>query len=192
MEEQTYIIPDVCFSKECAQNYERNKRMQKIQREMAARALELLGLKKGKILDAGCGTGFGTEVIRAAGFEVIGIDISEPMLDIAKKKGFDVRKADFTNLPFPDSTFDGIICISSLQWIYGRSAQEVMDKFYNTAREFFRVLKKRGAAVVQFYPKTPQEFDLAVAAFRDAGFAARIAIDFPDTRKQKKYIVLQK
>jgi len=190
--ETDFFNPEIYYSKEAAFNYEKNKRMQQIQKEMTERALELIELKKGKILDIGCGTGFSMQAIKDNGFEVQGIDISQPMINIAKKKGFKVKKADFSNIPFEDKTFDGIISISALQWITGKSYSEVIEHFNKTAREFYRVLKKKGKAVIQFYPKTEEEFNIVIESFKKAGFSILIAEDFPNTKKRKRYLILTK
>ena len=44
------------------------------------------GVKEGILLDLGCGTGSVTELLAEAGFDMIGIDNSEEMLDIAIEK----------------------------------------------------------------------------------------------------------
>jgi 18S rRNA (guanine1575-N7)-methyltransferase len=191
--EEFYVIPETYFSKEAARNYDKSPRMKKVQHELTERAVELLELDNGKVLDVGCGTGFSMQVLVDHGLECIGIDISQPMLDIAKSKGFKVRKADFTKLPFKDRTFDAIISISSLQWVYGKSYDDVVDKYSSIAKEFYRVLKSGGKAVVQFYPKTEKEFDIVVKKFKSAKFSVTIAIDYPDIKKRtKKFIILEK
>lgn len=191
--EELYVIPETYFSKEAALNYDRSPRMKKVQRELTERAAELLGITSGKVLDAGCGTGFSMEVLAEHGLDCVGIDISQPMLDIAKRKGFKVKKADFAKLPFRDNAFDAVVSISSLQWIYGKSYDDILDKYAKVAKEFHRVLKKGGKAVVQFYPKTEKEFDIAVKNFKSAKFKVTIAIDYPNIKKRtKKFIMLEK
>jgi 18S rRNA (guanine1575-N7)-methyltransferase len=191
--ERLYVSPESYFSEEAAEHYDRSPRMRKVQAELAARSLELLGVGKGRLLDVGCGTGMSMLVAKQAGFDVVGVDISEPMLRIAARKGLKVEKADFTSLPFPDKSFDALISISALQWVWGKSYEDVLAKYRKAASEFHRVLKKGGKAVVQFYPKTEKEFDIVVAAFRRAGFGVRIAIDYPDSpRKTKRYILLSR
>ncbi|MEM0372609.1 MAG: class I SAM-dependent methyltransferase [archaeon] len=191
--EEDYVLPELYFSKAAALAYEKNKRMQKVQKEMAERAIELLGMKKGRVLDVGCGTGFSMKALQDAGFNAAGIDISEAMLEIARSKGFNVMRADFRSLPFENESFDAIISISALQWVHGKSYEEVVDYYRDIASEFHRVLAKKGRAVVQFYPKTEQEFSLCVRSFVKAGFSVTIAEDYPDIpKKRKRYIILQK
>ena len=44
------------------------------------------GVKDGILLDLGCGTGSVTELLAESGFDMIGIDNSEEMLEIAMEK----------------------------------------------------------------------------------------------------------
>lgn len=46
-------------------------------------ALESFDIRDGLILDLGCGTGTLTELLAAKGFDMIGVDCSEEMLNIA-------------------------------------------------------------------------------------------------------------
>jgi len=72
-------------------------------------------MRKSKILDIGCGSGRTTFPLFEKGFNVIGIDITPEMIDIAKKIALsknlqiDFRIGDATKLEFPDNYFDGAI-----------------------------------------------------------------------------------
>lgn len=44
------------------------------------------GIEDGLVLDLGCGTGSMTELLAAAGFDMIGVDNSEDMLELAQEK----------------------------------------------------------------------------------------------------------
>ena len=61
------------------------------------------------ILDLGIGTGLGSELFEKAGLRVVGVDVSEEMLDICRKKGFATRLVlhDLTTTPYP---FDDNSC----------------------------------------------------------------------------------
>lgn len=48
--------------------------------------LEEYGVRDGLVLDLGCGTGNMTELLAGNGYDMIGIDLSEEMLEIATKK----------------------------------------------------------------------------------------------------------
>jgi SAM-dependent methyltransferase len=68
-----------------------------------------------KVLDIATGTGEQALAFGERGFEVVGVDISEAMLGIAKRKNrfsnVTFRCADATALPFEDQSFDAA-CIS--------------------------------------------------------------------------------
>jgi ubiquinone/menaquinone biosynthesis C-methylase UbiE len=76
-----------------------------------ARALGILG--RGLILDMPCGTGILHEFLGAAGFEVIGADLSPAMLTVAREKGNGVKhvRADVTRLPFRPGSFEAVLCV---------------------------------------------------------------------------------
>lgn len=44
------------------------------------------GSSKGLVIDLGCGSGLWAQELTKAGYQVVGIDISEPMIDIARKR----------------------------------------------------------------------------------------------------------
>lgn len=64
------------------------------------------------VLDVCCGTGLVTKAALQRGADVVGLDISEPMVEIAGAKRLDAsfRTGDAEALPFPDATFDRVIC----------------------------------------------------------------------------------
>jgi len=193
MIEQEYFYPEIYFSKEAAYNYDHSPRMRQMQRELTERALELLGLTSGHILDVGCGTGFSMQVISEQGFTCEGIDISEYMVAIAVAKGYRAQKGDMHEIPYAKNLFDGLISISTLQWVTGKSYDDIVTNYERVAREFYRVLKRKGRAVVQFYPRTQEILDIAAQSFKKAGFKVTIAVDYPDVqRRTKKYLVMEK
>lgn len=57
--------------------------------EWCQRIVELLkeyGVNEGLVLDLGCGTGTLTELLAEAGYDMIGVDVSEEMLELASEK----------------------------------------------------------------------------------------------------------
>jgi len=106
--------------------------------------LDLLKPKPGEvILDAGCGTGVFTLDILSIGSQVIGLDISLPMLIHAGKKlkGFPFERvlADMSNLPFPESSFDKVVSVTAVEFI--KDAR-------GAVKELFRVTKRGGCIVL--------------------------------------------
>ena len=68
-----------------------------------------------RVLDIGCGTGAQLAIYQAGGCQVFGIDLSQPMLRVARSN-LDhpavLTIADALRIPYPDRTFD--LVISSL------------------------------------------------------------------------------
>ena len=80
------------------------------------KAASFADAKKGsRILDVCTGTGKQAFAFAKKGYDVTGIDMSEGMLGIAKKKNryrnLKFQAADVTKLPFEDSSFD-VCCVS--------------------------------------------------------------------------------
>ena len=69
---------------------------------------------KMRILDVG--TGFLALILAELGHEVVGLDISDGMLSVARKKAeqrglrIQFKLGDAENLPFKDDSFDAVIC----------------------------------------------------------------------------------
>jgi ubiquinone/menaquinone biosynthesis C-methylase UbiE len=102
------------------------------------RILDLASITPGaRVLDIGCGTG--TQALATArrcgpGGTVVGVDISAPMLDAARRKarrrGLDIafRQADAAELPFPDGSFDVVTFTTVLHMVpEGRRARSLAE-----------------------------------------------------------------
>lgn len=93
-----------------------------LQREVCARLLAQLGdAPPARILDAGCGTGYGARLLRERWprAEIVAADFAEAMAATARRSapaGTACAVADVEALPFADAAFD--LCWSSLtvQW----------------------------------------------------------------------------
>jgi len=97
-----------------------------------------------KILDLGCGNGRLVELFQEKNIEYFGVDNSEKLIKIARKKypygKFQV--ADALNIPFPSDFFDKIISIAVLHHI---PSEELRLQFIKEAK---RVLKPKGLFIV--------------------------------------------
>ena len=73
----------------------------------------------GDVLEVAVGTGRNFPFYRE-GVRLTGIDLSSAMLEIARKKAdelgldADLREGDAQELPFPDASFDAVVCTLSL------------------------------------------------------------------------------
>jgi SAM-dependent methyltransferase len=99
-------------------------------------AVRLLSPGRGRLLDLGCGTGAQTVAFRDAGWEVVGVDISEDMLRRARDRGLEVVQSDVAELPFEDAAFDAVISL----WTHTD-----VDDFRAAIKEATRVLRPGGA-----------------------------------------------
>lgn len=95
------------------------------------------------ILDAGCGTGLVGQILALSGAKIIdGVDLSTPMLDVARKTGAyrNLAKVDLTEqVKAPSNTYDIITCVGT--FTLGHVGPDP------ALREFVRLTKKDGAIV---------------------------------------------
>ena len=108
--------------------------------------------KNGKILDVGCGVGVDANYIQSKGFEVVGIDLSEEMLKLAKQKFpyIDFRLMDIRKINFEPNSFDGIFASFSLIHIPKKDIPNILKKFY-------QILKINGVIYVALHEGKSEE-----------------------------------
>ena len=106
------------------------------------------GQKGSKVLDVATGTGQQAFAFAKKEYEVIGIDLSEAMLNVAKRKNkfrnarFEV--ADATELPFEDNGFD----ISSVSFALHDMPLSIRER---VLKEMVRVTKPKGTIIIADY-----------------------------------------
>jgi ubiquinone/menaquinone biosynthesis C-methylase UbiE len=95
--------------------------------------------EKGLVLDAGCGCGRDTKYLLDRGIETIGIDLSQGMVDQARKyvPNAEFLQMDMRKLEFEVSTFDGILAMASVLHIPKNQMPYLLT-------EFRRILKANG------------------------------------------------
>jgi len=103
--------------------------------------------KRGKIkhvLDLGCGVGRHCIYLAKNGFDVVGIDVSESALRMAKEwarqentKNVAFTQAAMTNIPLGDCHFDAVISVSVIHHAVKRDIIKTID-------EIHRILKRNG------------------------------------------------
>ena len=107
--------------------------------------LSLVDKKKPRILDLCCGAGYDSMRLAKLGADVVGVDLSEKSLEIARKKNPDIPfyKKDM-RVPFPElGKFDGILCCGGIIHL---EESELEGAFNNMAE----VLKKGGYLLLVF------------------------------------------
>ena len=120
---------------------------------------ELEGGRRGTVLDIACGTGdFSIEALRHGVKRVVGADISENMLAVAREKArekgledrLEFRYGDSENLDFEDGTFDAVTVA------FGVRNFEHLER---GLAEMCRVLRPGGKVVVLEF-STPERFPM--------------------------------
>ena len=126
-----------------------------------------------KVLDAGCGTGYGLRILEAAGASrVVGVDLSTEAVaqasELSESKRIEVLQGDLAELPFSDGEFDLVVCFEVIEHVVEREA--ILD-------ELMRVLGADGILCIstpnrRVYPPgnphhvheyEPEEFEQALA-----------------------------
>lgn len=87
---------------------------------------------KGAILDAGCGDGYGSRKLAQLGYKVVGVDISEQMIQNARDKlqpqlDLSFIQGDILNLPYPKESFQGIMAVNVIEWT--QSPKQTLETF---------------------------------------------------------------
>jgi ubiquinone/menaquinone biosynthesis C-methylase UbiE len=107
--------------------------------------MAVFGEERLDILDIGTGTGYIAVILAQMGHNVTGVDISEQMLEMAKKRAKELslkikfELCDAENLHFEDESFDAVICRYVL-WTLPNPRRAI--------GEWVRVVKPRGKIVV--------------------------------------------
>jgi 2-polyprenyl-3-methyl-5-hydroxy-6-metoxy-1,4-benzoquinol methylase len=144
--------------------------------EHLARYLLASNLAAGKrVLDAGCGEGYGAALLAAAGAaSVVGVDVGEPTIEHARERyGGEFRVADVAELPFDAGSFDLVVCFETIEHV--ANASEAVS-------ELRRVLADDGVLVIS--TPNPAEYvvenEFHVREYTPAEFAELLDEHFPE------------
>lgn len=97
----------------------------------------------GRILDLGCGSGRDALEFVGQGYNVVGADLSEKMLEQARKTCpyADFQKMDMRQLGYSDESFDGVWAVASIIHLPKSDVPSCLGEIY-------RVLKRNGVFYV--------------------------------------------
>lgn len=120
----------------------------------------------GKLVDVGCGSGNLIVQIaeRLLNLDLIGVDISAEVLELAKKRAFEndlkerieFKLGSVENMPFPDNSIDFLVSTISLHhW------QDPVRAF----NEFFRVLRENGTLLIFDFRRDTRKFFYGLLKF---------------------------
>lgn len=119
---------------------------------MYKNTLEQLALDENKkLLDAGCGSGMFSHMAISTGAQVIGLDASPGLLEVARERNPDnnFMEEDLEALPFASGSFDVVTGFNSFQYA---------GSFTNALSEAKRVLKDGGKVVIAIWD-SPEKSD---------------------------------
>ncbi|MDQ0215859.1 ubiquinone/menaquinone biosynthesis C-methylase UbiE [Oikeobacillus pervagus] len=94
------------------------------------------------ICDLGCGDGYGAFLLANQGFQVTGIDLSEKMIQLAKRNennDLQFKVGDLSKLPFHDESNDAALAINSIEWT---------ESPFHVLKEIARILVPKGIACI--------------------------------------------
>ncbi|HBI17204.1 MAG: hypothetical protein UR60_C0036G0019 [Candidatus Moranbacteria bacterium GW2011_GWF2_34_56] len=108
--------------------------------------------KNSNILDFGCGNGRLVEIFIDKDIKYVGVDVSEGLINLAKKNVAGLRKSrdiqflkiesEFKKLPFPSDFFDSIYSIAVFHHLPSNELR------LNVASELYRLVKKDGFVII--------------------------------------------
>lgn len=114
-----------------------------------------------RTLEVGVGTARWAMPLQARGVEIVGADLSAPMLQVARSKGFArAVRADLIRLPFPDGRFDGVLANRVLHLVFDVP---------RALREIVRVCRRRLRSVLEFETARPDVVESYLAFVRARG-----------------------
>lgn len=114
-------------------------------------------VKKGRLLDAGCGSGKYSLPLRMRGFDVVGVDVSFKALHMvresskARELDIDILAGTVFQLPFKEDSFEII-------WCYGVLQHLLLKEREGAIREFARILRTEGVLFIEVFGKKDMRY----------------------------------
>jgi SAM-dependent methyltransferase len=95
-----------------------------------------------EVLEVGCGTGLILEKLARTARRAEGVDLSPGMLELARKRGLEVREGSATELPYADDSFDVVLSFKVLAHV---------PDIERALAEMARVCRPGGHVVAELY-----------------------------------------
>ncbi|MFA4955887.1 MAG: class I SAM-dependent methyltransferase [Candidatus Methanoperedens sp.] len=122
-------------------------------------SLEMLDTfqKKGRLLDAGCGSGKYSIPLKMRGFDVVGMDVSLAALRMLNESSksrdvdIDILSGNIFQLPFTDGSFDIVWCYGVLQHLLSEERESAIC-------EFRRILRTGGLLFLEMFGKDDMRY----------------------------------
>ena len=148
--------------------------------------------KEGLILDAGCGPGFAAIYLNELGYNVVALDLISEFLSFYNINEINPIAADMCFLPFQPNTFDAIISISALQWIYRELNNESMQlNLISLSISIEKLLKPKSRAIFQYYPKNNLIMEaIGKIIAENTNLNGSFIVDNPNNAKKRKIFLL--
>lgn len=114
------------------------------------------GLVGGRVVDLGCGSGIWAECLVGAGYDVLGVDLSGPMLAIARGRapGAEFRRASFLEVDLPDASASAVTALGEVL-NYRFDPSNDLDRLAALFRRVHRALKPGGLFVFDLLVTRP-------------------------------------
>jgi SAM-dependent methyltransferase len=111
--------------------------------QVLLRALAASGLKRGLVIDLGCGSGVLADELSSAGYDVLGIDISPAMIELARQR---VPRAQFRVASLLEAELPPCVAVTAigecLNYLFDRSHS--IAKLRRLCRRIYKALAPRG------------------------------------------------
>ncbi len=110
--------------------------------QLSQQVMKDLSPSKGEaILDLGCGDGELAKVMADLGCQVVGVDASQNLIDVALSRGIDARVMDAQEIDF-DSDFDAAFSNAALHWMPRQ--EELVHRVYKALKPGGRFVAEMG------------------------------------------------
>jgi SAM-dependent methyltransferase len=115
------------------------------------------------ILDLGCGAGRDLKEFVRRGYQVVGVDYSAPLAEIAKRhSGQRVEVASFDEMQFDKNSFDGVWAVASLLHVPRKNVADILKKVHD-------ILKPGGILLTSMQKGTGKQFSREARLFEMYG-----------------------